>query len=152
MNCFDESEELKFQKSDCVALLGLLPDFDVEIVMCAESELPSDMDVIESYMSGNKSDLLKAYADLCKRKGLDFEIVRHNHEQRVQIAEDFLRDVNKIGYVSSVYLVGSVADGTDHNHSDVDIKIIRTHCPGEENCELSRLLKTEKYIAVDVYC
>ncbi len=110
------------------------------------------MDVIEIYRSENKSELLKAYADLCKRKGLDFEIVRHDHEQRVQIAEDFLRDARKIEYVSSVSLVGSVADGTDHNHSDVDIKIIRTHCPGEENCKLSCLLKTERYIAVDVYC
>lgn len=81
--------------------------------------------------------------------GINLEKTYHyTHGQRKEILTQVAEGAEKLPNIKEMYSVGSVPNNEDKENSDIDILVVRKHCPGYDNC--GKILK--KADAVDLFC
>jgi len=153
------------ERGNYVAALGTFTIFKDGYVIADNPDLlcfftqedleKTEFDILDKVKIENKYRGFQQLAQMAIRMGVETQYIPelvYTHEERTELEKSFLERIKKIPYVVSARTVGSLAKGTDHPMSDVDISVITNKCPGEENCEIYNLI--EKYLKkpLDVWC
>jgi hypothetical protein len=148
-----------------VATLGLsfgefeglsISDYPMETGFYTKGETKDNgLDVLEVREVGNKYKAFQEFAQMLARWGYVIEDavkMPHTHEERCDIAKSFLNRVRLLPAVSSAEVIGSLKRGDDSAISDIDIKILADSCPGEDKCDIVRLVKGYAMEPLDIFC
>lgn len=134
---------------------GIADSPDLLCFFTKEDLEKTELDILDKVKTENKYMGLQQLAQMAIRMGVETQHIPelvYTHEERIELEKNFLGRIKKIPHLVSARTVDSVAKGTDHPMSDVDIRVITNKCPGEGSCEIYNLI--EKYLSkpLDVWC
>ena len=156
---FEKYEDTQQPDFDCVAVVGYkYPDIKKElfdgVIACKEEDIEKERgvhDVLEIFRSNDRKELHEAFARFWKDYR-DVNLPKRSLSELNKMGENFLKEINKLSYVSSSEIVGSVKKEDPSPYSDVDIKVLRASCPGKKKCEIIKTMNKDKFEMIDVYC
>lgn len=161
--------EKSHNRSEFVAALGTLPtifeerlltEHVHEICFYTADEIKNlGLDVLECVPVEDKWKAMQDMARMAIKYGLrvedynKFEKLPYTHGERVEIGNEFIKEVEPLPYVTSVSIVGSVASDSDNIFSDVDVAIAVKECPGKDECEIVKIMKKRYEVTpLDLFC
>lgn len=138
----------------------LHPEYVHEICFYTADEIrESGLHIIESVPVTDKWKAMQDMVAMVIRHGLrvedynKLEKLPYTHGERVEIGNEFIKEVELLQHVDSASIVGSTARGSDSDFSDVDVAIGVNECPGESGCEILKIMKKRYEVTpLDVFC
>lgn len=153
--CMKYEKGEKPAKSNVVIVTGLNKNIINLVIKCSETEVEQHINlkvkIIEKHKSENSAELSRIFATMAK-KYTGKTIDKTTQPEREKAAEDFLELIKNVSNIITAELWGGMKTGNVHEYSDVDIKLIRSKCPGPEKCRVNKILNKKEFHIVDVCC